>query len=189
MEEAFVSSHSIGATKRRMAESVEQARRRLASLRAGRATPELLSTVRVDGYGTKLPIDQVAQVGVQPPRGLVVTPHDPSLLGAIERAIGASDLGARPNVDGVRIRLEVPAPTDEQRQQLVRKAKEEAEEARVAIRLARRDGVNALRRQRAADEISEAKLNGRSKDLQALTDEHVAQIDELLARALEAISE
>lgn len=182
-------SHSVGATRRRMEASVEDARRRLASLRAGRATPELLATVRVDAWGSQLPIDQVAQVGVQPPRGLVVTPHDPSLVGAIERAIGDSDLGARPRVDGQRIRIEVPAPTAEQREQLAKRARDEAEAARVAVRLARRDCVNALRRQRADDAISEAKLNGRSKDVQAMTDEHVAQVDELLARALEAIAE
>lgn len=172
-----------------MSDSVEQARLRLASLRAGRATPELLATVRVEAYGNMMPIDQVAQVGVQPPRGLVVTPHDPSLVGAVARAIGDSDLGARPNVDGVRIRLEVPAPTDEQRGKLAKRAKDEAEEARVAVRLARRDCINAMKRARAADEISEAKLNGRSKDVQSLTDEHVAQIDELLATALTAIAE
>jgi ribosome recycling factor len=89
----------------------------------------------------------------------------------------------------MRLRLELPAPTDERRTQLARQAKEAAETARVAVRLARRDAINELRRSRAADEISEGKLNGRSKDLQVWTDERVAQVDELLATALAAIAE
>jgi len=169
--------------------AVDDARRRLAALRVGRASPDLVADIRVSAWGSELPLTQVAQIGAQPPRGLIVTPHDPSLVAAIERAIGDSDLGARPRVDGNRIRIELPAPTDERRTQLARQAGDLAEQARVAIRLARRDAVNELRRSRAADEISEGKLNGRSKDLQALTDEHVAEIDALLAATQVAIRE
>ena len=169
--------------------AVDDARRRLAALRVGRASPDLVADIRVSAWGSELPLTQVAQIGAQPPRGLIVTPHDPSLVAVIERAIGDSDLGARPRVDGNRIRIELPAPTDERRTQLARQAGDLAEQARVAIRLARRDAVNELRRSRAADEISEGKLNGRSKDLQALTDEHVAEIDALLAATQVAIRE
>lgn len=174
---------------RRMSDAVEQARRRLAALRTGRASPDLIADLQVDAWGARMPLSQVAQVGVQQPRGLVITPHDPSLAGAIERAVAASDLGARPMSDGMRVRLELPAPTDEQRVRLARQARELAEQARVAIRLARRDAINELRRARAGDDISEAQLNGRSKRLQAACDEHVAQVDALLARALEAVAE
>jgi ribosome recycling factor len=169
--------------------AVEDARRRLAALRVGRASPELVAGVRVSAWGSELPLAQVAQVGTQPPRGLVVTPHDPSLVPAIERALGDADLGARPRADGVRVRVELPAPTDEQRTRLARQARELAEQARVAVRLARRDAVNELRRRRAADEVSEAKLNGRSRDLQAMCDEHVAGVDQLLERTLAALDE
>jgi ribosome recycling factor len=169
--------------------AVEDARRRLAALRGGRASIDMIADVRVSAWGSDLPLSQVAQLGMQPPRGLVVTPHDPSLLPAIERALGDGDLGARPRVDGVRVRLELPAPTDERRVQLARQAKDAAEQGRVAVRLARRDAVNELRRLRAADEVSEAKVNGRSRDLQAQCDEHVARIDELLELALAAIAE
>lgn len=182
-------AHGFGVTRRRMDDAVEAARVRLAALRAGRATPEMLTGIRVPAWGSEMPIDQVAQIGVQPPRGLVVTPHDPSIVAAVAKAIGDSDLGARPNVDGQRIRIEVPAPSDEQRKLLAKKAADEAEAARVSVRLARRDCINALKRQRSADEISEAKLNGRSKDVQTMTDEHIAQIDEFYARAQAAIAE
>lgn len=168
--------------------AVEDARRRLASLRTGRASVDMVADVRVAAWGGELPLSQVAQVGVQPPRGLVVTPHDPSLLAAIERALTQRELGARPQVDGARIRLELPAPTDERRVQLARDAREVAEAARVEIRLARRDSINELRRARAADEVSEGKLRGRSKDLQAMTDVAVEQVDRHLATALEAIA-
>jgi ribosome recycling factor len=164
--------------------AVEDARRRLAALRVGRASPDLVNDIRVSAWGSELPISQVAQVGAQPPRGLVITPHDPSLIPAIERAIGDSDLGARPRVDGVRVRIELPAPTNERRAQLAKQAGDAAEQARVAVRLARRDAINELRRSRAADEIGEGKLIGRSKDLQAMTDERVASVDQLLATAL-----
>ena len=184
-----MASHGIGATRRRMDASVDDARRRLAALRVGRASVDLVADLRVAAWGSQMPLAQVAQLGTQPPRGIVVTPHDPSLVPAIERALGDSDLGARPRVDGQRIRLELPAPTDERRAQLGRQARELAEEARIAVRLARRDAINELRRRRAADEVSEGKLNGRSKDLQAMCDEHVAEVDELLARTLDALAE
>jgi ribosome recycling factor len=172
-----------------MDDAVEDARRRLAALRAGRASVDLVADIRVKAWGSDLPLAQVAQLGAQPPRGLVISPHDPSLVPAIERALADSDLGARPRVDGTRLRLELPAPTDERRVQLAKQAKDVAEAARVAVRLARRDAVNELRRSRASEEISEAKLNGRSKDLQLWTDERVARVDELLATALAAIAE
>lgn len=184
-----MASHGMGATRRRMDDAVEDARRRLAAMRVGRANVDLIADLRISAWGSELPLAQVAQLAAQPPRGLVVTPHDPSLVPAIERAIADGDLGARPRVDGQRIRLELPAPTDERRVQLDRQAREVAEQARVAVRLARRDAINALRRQRSTDEISEARLNGRSKDLQSMCDERVARVDELLALTLEAIRE
>lgn len=155
-------------------------------MRVGRASVDLVADLRVSAWGSELPLSQVAQLGTQPPRGLVVTPHDPSLLPAIERAIGDSDLGARPRVDGVRVRVELPAPTDERRSQLAKQAKDQAEQSRVAVRLARRDAINELRRMRAADEIGDGKLNGRSRDLQTMCDERITQIDALLATALDA---
>ncbi|MCB0877669.1 MAG: ribosome recycling factor [Thermoleophilia bacterium] len=169
--------------------AIEDARRRLAALRGGRASTDMVADLRIEAWGSELPLSQVAQLGTQPPRGLVVTAHDPSLVPAIAKALSNADLGAQPRTDGPRIRVELPAPTDERRVQLARQAKELAEQARVAVRLARRDAINELRRLRSADEVSEGKLHGRSKDLQAMCDEHVAAVDELLARTLAAIDE
>lgn len=171
-----------------MEASVESTRRALAALRSGRANPELLDRVQVDAYGSSIPVAQLAQVGVQPPRGLVITPHDPTLLSAIERSLAAAGLGAQPSNDGQRIRLALPAPSQERREQLARQARSEAETGRVAVRNARRDAINALRRAAKAGEISDAKLNGRSRDVQELTDQHVAQVDALLERALADIA-
>lgn len=184
-----MSSHSPGAARRRMDDAVDVFQGRLAGLRTGRASIAMVADVRVRAWGGEVPLSTVAQVAVQPPRGLVVTPHDPSLVAEVERALADCDLGARPRVDGPRLRLEVPPPTEEMRQRLVRTAKDEAEQARVAIRLARRDAINVLKRQRAAEEVSEGKLRGRTKDLQAWTDERVARVGELLAAALARIEE
>jgi ribosome recycling factor len=172
-----------------MDDVVEDARRRLAALRVGRASVDMIADLRVSAWGSDMPLSQVAQLGTQPPRGLVATPYDPSLLPAIERALGNSDLGARPRVDGIRVRVELPAPTDEGRTRLARQAKDQAEQSRVAVRLARRDAINELRRMRAADEIGEGRLNGRSRDLQAMCDERIASIDALLATALAALAD
>ncbi len=179
-----MATHGMGATRRRMDAAVEDARRRLAALRVGRASPDLVNDIRVAAWGSELPISQVAQVGAQPPRGLVITPHDPSLIPALERAIGDSDLGARPPVGGGGLGHPRPGTTPQRRAQLAKQAGDTAEQARVAVRLARRDAINELRRSRAAEEIGEGKLIGRSKDLQAMTDERVASIDQLLATTL-----
>lgn len=184
-----MTSHGMGATRRRMDAAVRDAQRRLAALRAGRASADLVTGIRVRAWGSELPLSQVAQVAVQPPRGLVVTPHDPSLVASVERALADSDLGARPRVDGACLRIELPAPTAERRASLQRQAREEAEAARVAVRMARRDAINELRRLRAADQISDARLGGRSKDVQSLTDEHVLRVEELLAATLAALQE
>jgi len=183
-----MSANSPGAARRRMDDAVADLQRRLAGLRTGRAHVGMVADVQVTAWGGQVPLSTIAQVAVQPPRALVITPHDPSLVPEVERALADGDLGARPRVDGPRLRLEVPAPTEELRVRLARTAKDEAEQARVAIRLARRDANNALKRQRAAEEISEGKLRGRGKDLQSWTDERIAAVDQLLAAALEQIA-
>jgi len=182
-------THGMGATKRRMAATLAELRRTLASLRAGRATTELVAHIRIDAWGSKLPLEQMAQIAIQPPRAIVITPHDPSLVAEIERALGDSDLGARPRVDGGRLRLEIPAPTQERRTMLKKQAGDAAEAARVAMRLARRDAVNELKRSRAAELISEGKLHGRSKDIQELPDDQIGEIEVLYRNALAAIDD
>jgi ribosome recycling factor len=172
-----------------MDQALNALRRELGTLRTGRVTTALVSTLRVEAWGTRMPMEQVAQITVQQPRGLVVTPHDPSLVPDVEKTLVAAELGCSPRIDGGRLRLEIPAPTEERRIELKKQARDLAEQARVAMRLARRDAVNELKRRRAAEEISEGKLHGRSKDLQELTDEHVAEVEKALRDALAAIDE
>lgn len=160
--------------------AINVVRRDLAALRTGRAHTGLVAHVMVEAWGSSIPLEQVAQIGVVPPRGLVVTPHDPSLTPAIVAALQQAELGAMPRVDGVRIRLELPASTQEQRDQARQRAAKIAEAGRVAVRLARRDGINDLRRAHKAGSITQARLNGRSKDLQRQTDQAIAEIDALL---------
>lgn len=171
----------------RMVAAVDHARRELAALGAGRAQVGLVDAIPVRAWGSVVPLSQVAQVAVQPPRALVVTLHDPSLVPAAETALRDAGLGASPRVDGQRLRIELPAPTAERRVELSRRARTGAEVARVAIRTARADAVKLLRRDRAADRISEGQLRGRQRRLQDLVDEHVALIDAALAEALAAL--
>lgn len=167
-----------------MNEAVEAARHTLAALANGRVTPRMLSRVRVRAYGGQLPLEHVAQVSVQPPRTLLVTPHESSILPAVERALSAADLGAVPSNDGRVIRLTVPPPTEDRRNELAKSAKHEAERGRVAVRNARRDRINALRRQQRDGDINERQLNSRTRDVQNDTDSHIAEIEAALAHAL-----
>ncbi|MCW2955523.1 MAG: ribosome recycling factor [Thermoleophilia bacterium] len=184
-----MASHGIGSTRNRMTQAVNTLKRQLSGMRTGRVTVALVATLRVDAWGSRMPLEQVAQITVQQPRGLTITPHDQALTPAIEKALGSADLGATPRNDDGRLRIEIPAPTDERRVLLRKQANDLAEEARVAIRLARRDSINDLKKRRAKEEISEGKLHGRTKDMQAMTDEHVEQVDKLLRAAMKSINE
>jgi len=129
--------------EQKMQNSVEALHRELSKLRAGKATPALLEGIRVEAYGSQTPLNQVGSVGAPEPRLLVVQPWDKSLIGAIERAIQASDLGLNPSNDGQVVRVPIPALTEERRKELVKVAHGYAEEGRVAVRNARRDAKAA----------------------------------------------
>ena len=174
-----------------MDDAVEATRRKLATVRAGRATPELLDRIEVDAYGSgsRTPIAHMATIAAPEPRLLVVTPFDPSTLGAIERAISASDLGVNPSNDGRLIRLPMPPLTQQRRDELAKVVKGIAEDARIAIRNARKDANNTLKRMCTAGEIVENQQRGRTKVVQEATDEHIAQVDALLAAKLAELAE
>lgn len=168
----------------RMKKAIEHFRHDLAVLRTGRASPALLERVQVDYYGTPTPVNQLATVSVPEARVLVIQPWDRSTLPAIERAILKSDLGITPNSDGAVIRLVLPQPTQERRKELVRQVHKRTEEARVAIRNARRDGVDRLK-QAEKDKRLSADESKRGQDrLQKLTDKMIAEVEEI-ARAKE----
>lgn len=166
--------------RRRMEAALDAIRREFASVRTGKATPALLDTVRVDAYGTKMPINQVATVNTPEPSLLVVQPFDKSIIGDIERAIMASDLGLNPANDGNLIRVPIPALNEERRKEYVKVLHKMAEEGRVSIRHARRMVRDELHAKVKEHEIGEDEGRRREDALEKLTHEYVERIDELL---------
>ena len=151
-------------------------------IRTGRASPALVERISIDYYGSPTPLNQLASINVPEPRLLVIQPYDKSTIGAIEKAILASDLGVTPSNDGNVIRLPFPQLTEERRKELIKVAHHRAEEGRVAVRNVRRHAKEELERLQKDGTISEDELHRAEKDLQRETDAHVAEIDELLAR-------
>ncbi|MBM3189593.1 MAG: ribosome recycling factor [Chloroflexi bacterium] len=163
----------------RMEKTVEALRSDLLAVRTGRASPALLDRVRVEAYGSVMPLNQVATVSVPEARLLVIRPFDVSTVGAIERAILKSDLGLTPNNDGKIIRLSIPPLTNERRRDLARMVGRRVEEARVAIRNLRRDGMKELADLEKNKEISEDEHFKAREDLQKLTDDYIAKVDKV----------
>ena len=174
--------------RRRIEQAVATARTRLSALDPGRVRPELLDGVRVQAYGGDVELRTVATVGVQPPRQLVVSPFDPGTLGAIERGIRLAHPDLSPSPDGTVLRVSVPAASEQRRTELARTARTLAEDARISVRLARQDALNDLKRKEKSGEITAAKRGGRTKDIQRLTDEAVASIEETLKATLEVLA-
>jgi ribosome recycling factor len=152
----------------------------LNTLRTGRASPAFVEKLMIDAYGTHTPLNQLASINVPEPRLLVIQPYDRSTIGAIEKAILASDLGVTPSNDGNVIRLPFPQLTEERRKELIKIAHHKAEEGRVAVRNVRRHSKEELERLQKDGKVSEDELRRAEKDLQRETDAHVAEIDKLL---------
>jgi ribosome recycling factor len=171
---------------RRMDKSVESTHGELNSIRTGRASAALLDRVQVDYYGQKTPLKQLATINVPEPRMLTVQPFDPNALKEIERAIQESDLGLNPSNDGKIIRLPIPQLTEERRQELVKVARQIAEEGRVAVRNVRRDVIHHLKEEQNVSSDEEHRAEER---VQKLTDDHVHKIDDLLKRKEAEITE
>ena len=151
------------------------------AIRAGRANPKVLDRIMIDYYGVQTPIQQVANIQVPEPRLITITPWDPSTLRAIERAIQASDLGINPNNDGKQLRLVFPALTEERRKELVKSVNKYAEEAKIAIRNVRRDGLEKFRAHLKKKELTEDSMAEVETALQKLTDKFIAEIDKIAA--------
>jgi ribosome recycling factor len=163
-----------------MEKAVEAMRREFTSVRTGKATPALLDTVRVDAYGSKMPINQVGTVSAPEPRLLLVQPWDKGLLKAIETGITNADLGLNPSNDGNIIRVPIPQLTEERRKDMVKLLHKLAGEGRVAIRHARQEANKELKKKQADHEISEDDSHRQMEQVQKLTDEYIAKIDQLL---------
>jgi ribosome recycling factor len=153
----------------------------LGGIRTGRATPALLSRIVVDYYGTMVPIQQLASFSVPEPRTLMISPFDKNAISAMEKAIMASDLGITPGNDGAVIRLSFPPLTEERRKELIKLVHHRGEEARVAVRNIRRHSKDELERLEREGGISEDDLVRSEKELQKLTDKHIASVDEVVS--------
>jgi ribosome recycling factor len=155
-------------------------RREFTSVRTGKASPALLDVVRVDAYGSKMPINQVATVSAPEPRLLIIQPWDKSLTHAIEKAIQTAELGLNPANDGNVIRVPIPALTEERRKEMVKMLHKLAEEGRVAIRHARQEANKELKRKQSAHEVSEDEVHKQMDEVQKMTDNYIHKIDELV---------
>lgn len=165
-----------------MDKSVEAIRNEFATVRTGKASTALLDLIKVEAYGQQMPLNQMATISAPEPRLLVVSPFDPSQVGAIEKAILASDLGLTPSNDGKVIRLPIPALTEERRKELVRVTHKIAEEGRIAIRNIRHEANKRVQTSQKSGEISEDEMHRQLKEVQDLTDRHIRTIDEMLER-------
>jgi ribosome recycling factor len=180
---------TYGEAQSQMDRSIEALRREFNSVRTGKASPALLDTVRVEAYGSKMPLNQVASVSTPEPRMLIVQPWDKGLLGDIEKAIRNSELGLNPANDGNIIRVPVPALNEERRRDMVRLLHKIAEEGRIAVRHARQEANKDIKRRQADNELSEDEAHREMDRIQKLTDEHIARIDELLKGKEEEVME
>ena len=167
--------------KERMEKSIGAYTEKLAEIRAGRANPAILNKIKIDYYGTPTPINQVAGISVPEARLIVIQPWDLSVLKEIEKAILASDIGLNPNNDGKVIRLAFPELNEERRKELVKEIKKIAEEAKVAVRAIRRDGIDEAKAKQKNSEITEDELKSAETEIQKITDKYVEEVDKILA--------
>jgi ribosome recycling factor len=165
----------------RMDKSVETLKQAYTKLRTGRASTGLVEHLKVDYYGSDVPISNTASIVVEDARTITITPWEKNMVGPIEKAIMASDLGITPNTAGTAIRLVLPALTEERRKDLVKVVKTEAEQAKIAIRNVRRDAMqevkDALKKKLISDDVEKRA----EQEIQKLTDQHIAKIDETAA--------
>jgi len=166
-------------TKKRMGAALDHLRHELQGVRTGRANAGILEPVQVEAYGTRMPINQVATLSVPDPALIVAQPFDPSLMGAIEKAIRASDLGLNPSNDGKVVRVPIPPLTDERRKELSRHVHRMSEDARNAVRLVRRDANERLKKLLKDKTISEDDERKGLDETQKITDQHIKIVDEL----------
>jgi ribosome recycling factor len=171
----------LAESKDKMAKATAHLQGEFGSIRTGRASPVFVEKLRVDYYGSEVPLQQLAGFSVPEPRLLVISPYDKNSIKAIEKSIQASDLGITPSNDGVVIRLAFPQLTAERRKEMVKIVKHRAEEARVAVRNVRRSARHDLEAFQKEGELSEDDLDRAEKELEKLTHEFVAEIDTLAA--------
>ena len=173
----------------KMEASMDVYRRELAKIRTGRASLSLLDGVKVEAYGSPMPLNQVATLTIPESRTIALQPWDLQLLGAIEKAIFSSDLGLNPVNDGKIIRINIPQLTEERRKELVKLVKKISEEYRVAIRNSRREAIDTMKKQKNNKEISEDDLFRLQDEAQKETDSFIKKIDDILAEKEKEVME
>ena len=171
---------SLQKARQRMDGAIEALRREFAGVRTGKASPALLDTVKVEAYGSTVPINQVGTVSAPEARMLMVQPWDKTLLKAIEKGLRESDLGLNPSNDGAVIRIPIPALTEERRREYVKLLHKLTEEARVAVRNVRRDANDEVKHRQKDEGLSEDDIRREQAEVQKLTDQYIAKIDELM---------
>ena len=163
----------------RMEKTIASLKDSFNTIRTGRANAAIFDKVRVDYYGTKSPLNQIATIAIPEARSVIITPFDKSLISEIEKAIQVADLGLNPSNDGKVIRIQIPALTAERRKELVKQAKTIAENSRTAIRNIRRDGNDDLKKQQKDGTLTEDGLKTETDKLQKLTDKFIDEINKI----------
>jgi ribosome recycling factor len=176
----MATTFDLADVKRRMQGAINAFKNDLASLRTGRASPNLLDPIQIDAYGSLMPITQVATVNVPEPRLLSVQVWDRGMVAAVEKAIRESDLGLNPQTEGQVIRLRIPEMNEQRRKEMVKVAHKYAEEAKIAVRHVRRDGLDLLKKLEKDSAISEDDGKRHADQVQKATDQFVAEIDTIL---------
>jgi ribosome recycling factor len=167
-------------SRQKMDKAIEAVRREFASVRTGKASPALLDTVRVEAYGTLVPLNQVASVNAPEARLLLVQPFDRVNMGPIEKAIQAAGLGLNPSNDGKVIRIPIPPLTEERRREYVKLLHKYAEDGRIAVRQVRREANDDIKRREKANDISEDESRREHDEVQKLTNQYIEKVEELL---------
>ena len=180
---------TIKEMKEQMDAAVDAMRREFSGVRTGKATPNLLDTVRVEAYGSKVPLNQVASVNTPEPRLIVVQPWDKSLINEIEKGIMTADLGLNPSNDGNLIRVPIPPLSEERRKEMVKLLHKMAEEGKISIRHARQEANKTVKQEEHDHDISEDEARRRLDEIQQITDEYIAKIDDMMAKKEQEIME
>ena len=167
----------IAKYEEKMGKTLNSMEQDFVGIRAGRANPHILDKITVDYYGTPTPLQQVGNISVPDPKCIVIAPWEPKMVKEIERAINASDIGINPTNDGKNVRLTFPELTEERRKELAKDVKKRGEDAKVAIRNIRRDGIDAFKKIAKAGEISEDEGKDLEDEMQKITDDFIKKID------------
>lgn len=175
-----VKHEALDSAKAKMEKSIAALKKELSHIRAGRANPQLLDGITVDYYGTPTPITQIGNISAPEPRMIVVSVWDTKMLSEVEKAIMKSDLGINPSNDGKVIRLVIPELTQERRAELAKTVKKKGEDAKVAVRVIRRDANEAFKKSQKASEITEDDFDDLEEEVQKMTDDYMKTIDSVV---------